>query len=115
MALSKLSRKRRWLIKYLLAEEIEDEELILQMYGRKRAKMHLMFELRNEEGVFQTLITNHLHKDLILLIRKPGSHDVTDTHSFKSTIVCGYDYIHHEANDGRSRLLLQSLGAKQSH
>ena len=53
MALSKLSRKRRWLIKYLLAEEIEDEEVILQMYGGKRAKIHLMFELRNEEGIFQ--------------------------------------------------------------
>ena len=62
MALSKLSRKRRWLIKYLLAEEIEDEEVILQMYGGKRAKIHLMFELRNEEGIFQKLITNHLRE-----------------------------------------------------
>ena len=63
MALSKLSRKRRWLIKYLLAEEIEDEEVILQMYGGKRAKIHLMFELRNKEGIFQRLITNHLRED----------------------------------------------------
>lgn len=56
MALSKLSRNKRWLIKYLLAEEMEDEEGIYQMYGGKRAKKHLVFELRNEEVSFRQLI-----------------------------------------------------------
>ena len=85
------------LIKYLLVEEMEDEEVLFQMYGGKRAKKHLMFELRNEEGLFQELIANHLredynkfattrdvsqlHKDLILFIGKLGSHDDADTPS----------------------------------
>ena len=60
MALSKLSKKRRLLIKYLLAEEIEDEELIFEKYGRKRAKTHVMFELRSEEGMYKKLIVNPL-------------------------------------------------------
>ena len=63
MALSKLSKKRRLLIKYLLAEEIEDEELIFEMYGRKRAKTHVMFVLRSEEGMYKKLIVNHLRED----------------------------------------------------
>lgn len=36
------------------------------MYSGKRAKINLMFELRNEEGLFQTLITNHLRKGQLL-------------------------------------------------
>ncbi|MPC56309.1 hypothetical protein E2C01_050262 [Portunus trituberculatus] len=100
---------------------MEDEELIFKMYGGKRTKIHLMFELRNEEGMFQKLITNHLRedhnkfaeffrlsteqfnflvelikddlsKDLILFIRKPGSHD--DTLLPSQMIVCDCDYIH---------------------
>ena len=63
MALRKLSKNRRLLIKYLLAEEIEDEELIFEMYGRKRAKTHVMFELRSEEGMYSKLIVNHLRED----------------------------------------------------
>ena len=63
MALNKLSKKRRLFIKYLLAEEIEDEELIFEMYGRKRAKTHVMFELRSEEGMYKKLIVNHLRED----------------------------------------------------
>ena len=33
------------------------------MYGRKRAKTHVMFELRSEEGMYKKLIVNHLRED----------------------------------------------------
>ena len=33
------------------------------MYGRKRAKTHVMFELRSQEGMHKKLIVNHLCED----------------------------------------------------
>lgn len=42
---------------------MEDEKVIFHMYRGKRAKKHLMFELRYEVGLFQKLITNRLRAD----------------------------------------------------
>ena len=42
MALSKLSRGKRIALKFLLAEEIE-EQLVMDMYGKKRAQTHDIF------------------------------------------------------------------------
>ena len=56
MALNKLSKNRRLLIKYLLAEEIQDEELIFEMYERKRAKTHVMSDGRKDERNISRII-----------------------------------------------------------
>ena len=63
MALNKLSKGKRLLIKYLLAEDEEEEQVLFEMYGRKRAATHIMFDLRKEEGIFNKLIVNHLRED----------------------------------------------------
>ena len=59
----KLSRRKRLLLKYLMIEEMEDDEILLYMYGMKRAKIHCMFELKNEEGLYQKLVTAHLRDE----------------------------------------------------
>ena len=42
---------------------MEDGELLLYRYGMKRVKKHPMFELKNEEGLYQKLVTAHLRED----------------------------------------------------
>lgn len=63
MALSKLSRGKRISLKLLLAEEIEEEQLVMDMYGKKRAQTHYIFNLRSEEGMYNKLIVQHLRED----------------------------------------------------
>lgn len=58
-----LNKRKRVLLKCLLIEEMEDDEILWQMYGTKRAKIHRMFQLRNEEGLYRTLIITHLRED----------------------------------------------------
>ena len=60
MAFSKLSRGKRISLKLLLAEEIEEEQLVMDMYGKKRAQTHYIFNLRSEEGMYNQLIVQHL-------------------------------------------------------
>lgn len=60
---SKLSKRKRLLLKWLLIDEIEDDEILLHNYGMKRAKKLRLFELKSEEGLYQKLINNHLRKD----------------------------------------------------
>lgn len=57
------SRRKRLLLKCLLIEEMEDDEILLHTYGMKRAKKHRLFELKHEEGLYQKLITTHLRED----------------------------------------------------
>lgn len=57
-----LSKRKKALIKYLLVEEMLDEE-VLQSCVEPRATKHPLFQARNEEGFFQSLITNHLRED----------------------------------------------------
>ena len=63
MALSKLSTGKRISLKLLLAEEIEEEQLVMDMYGKKRAQTHYIFNLRSEEGMYNQLIVQHLRED----------------------------------------------------
>lgn len=63
MALSKLSTGRKLAIKYLLAEELEDEETLFEIVRKPTAKIHDMFKLRCEEGLFNKLIIGHLRED----------------------------------------------------
>jgi hypothetical protein len=61
--MSLMSRRKRLLLKGLLIEEMEDDEILLHMYGMKRAKKQRLFELKNEEGLYQKLIATHLRED----------------------------------------------------
>ena len=63
MSLNKLSKGKRLLIKYFLAEDKEEEQVLFEMYGIKLAATHIMFDLRKEEGIFNKLIVNHLRED----------------------------------------------------
>ena len=67
MALSKLSRGKRIALKFLLAEEIEEEQLVMDMYGKKRAQTHDIFHLRSEVGIFNKLIVQHLREDPVYM------------------------------------------------
>ena len=63
MAWSKLSRGKRIALKFLLAEDIDEEQLVMDMYGKKRAQTHDIFHLRSEVGIFNKLIVQHLRDD----------------------------------------------------
>ena len=63
MALSKCSTGRQLAIKYLLAEALEDEETLLEIVRKPRAKIHDVFKLSCEEGLFNKLIIGHLRED----------------------------------------------------
>ena len=63
MALSKWSTGRKLGIKYPLAEELEDEETLLEIVRKPRAKIHDMFKLRCEEGLFNKLIIGHIREE----------------------------------------------------
>ena len=63
MALSKLSTGRKLIIKYLLAEKLEDEYALFESLGKQRAKIHDMFKIGCEEGLFNKLIIGHLRED----------------------------------------------------
>lgn len=58
-----LSRRRRNIVKCLILEEMEDDEILRNIYEKKRAKKHRLFELKNEEGFFQNLVITHLRED----------------------------------------------------
>ena len=49
-------------MRYLLAEELEDEET-LGMLAEVREEQHDMFTKRSDEGYFKILIANHLRSD----------------------------------------------------
>lgn len=55
--------RRRKILKCLLLEEMEDDEVVRNIFEKKRAKKHRMFELKNEEGFFENLVINHLRED----------------------------------------------------
>lgn len=58
-----LSRRRRILVKFLLLEEMEDDEIVRNIYDKKGVKKHHLFELKNEELFFQNRVITDMRAD----------------------------------------------------
>lgn len=56
-------QKKNLLIKLLLLEEIDDEEILVECIFQKNKKMHNIFQTRKTEGFFNVLIEKHLLRD----------------------------------------------------
>lgn len=63
MGSSKLSKNNKGLIKIPSSGGDGKRRRSFSNVHRKKAKKHLMFEWRNEEGLFQSLIANYLRED----------------------------------------------------
>ena len=53
---STISERTRQMLRWLLLEEMEDDEIMDNIYGLKRAEIRPMFVLRETAGLYQQLI-----------------------------------------------------------
>ena len=61
MALNIFSRVIRIFLKYLVAEDIE-EQLVRNMFVKKMAQIHNIYHLRREDYIHNKLIGQHLYE-----------------------------------------------------
>jgi hypothetical protein len=56
-------QKNKTLIKFLLLEETDDEELLIKYMFKKSQNFHDMFQSKKSKGFFSVLIEKHLFRD----------------------------------------------------
>ena len=67
MALSKLNTGKKRILKYLLADELDEEGEIFEKYGKIRVKNNGMFQIRCHEGMLNVLIYIYIYISQIVI------------------------------------------------